>query len=80
MIEMKFFFGKNPANHMALLPNQYLAPVTYGLPWLWVIPIQRQQKFVLGSEILQKLTIILLRILEKILLFVLYFVKITERF
>lgn len=34
MIEIKLFFGKNSANHMALLPNQYLGPVTYGLSGL----------------------------------------------
>lgn len=40
MIEMKLLFGKKSTNHMTLLPNQYLDPVTYGLSCLWLIQIQ----------------------------------------
>lgn len=53
MIEMRLLFGKNSAKHMALLPNQYLDPVTYGLSCLWLIQIQMQEKSGLGSEIFQ---------------------------
>lgn len=32
--EMNLFFDGNSANHVALFPNQYLGPVTYGLSCL----------------------------------------------
>lgn len=38
---------------MALLPNQYLGPVTYGLSCLWLIQIEMEQKYIMGSEVFQ---------------------------
>lgn len=53
MIEVKLFFGKNSANHMALLPNQCLGPVTHGFIMPVINPNSNVPKLVSGSEIFQ---------------------------